>query len=76
MGCWLAEEVHVDVKGFKMKTKALATPLEEEEEEEEGFLHKTHRVPNPNQVRDNIWEVVSRQDLLWLIHLQLADFLV
>jgi hypothetical protein len=43
-----------------MKTKPLATtPLEEEEEEEEGFLHKTNRVPNPNQVRDNIWEVVD-----------------
>jgi hypothetical protein len=58
-----------------MKTKPLATtPLEEEEEE--GFLHKTNRVPNPDQVKDNIWEVVGRQDLLWLIHLQLADFLV
>jgi hypothetical protein len=46
-----------------MKNKPLATPLEEEvkeeveEEEEKGFLHKTNRVPNPNQVRDNIWEV-------------------
>ncbi len=41
----LAEEVHVNVKGFQMKTKALATPLEEEEEEEdeeeEDFLHQT-----------------------------------
>ncbi len=70
----LAEEVHVNVKGFQMKTKPLATPLEEDEDE--GFLHKTNRVPNPNQARDNIWEVVSRQDLSWLIHFQLADFLV
>ncbi len=46
----LAEEVNVNVKGFQMKTKPLATPLEEEEEEE-GFLHKTHRVRNPRQVR-------------------------